>query len=78
MLSLKKEVVKKEVNGEVKHYTNYYIELELNNRVLSVAVEPKHFGQPWDSPQVRKSYTILDVISEFFKNNVDEGDNPFE
>lgn len=64
MIKLIKEIVYKEVKGEEKRYTNYILEISINNQVHNVAIMPKTFGREWTHPAVRHSFTILDLVSE--------------
>lgn len=59
-MKLLKEIVKK----NEKKYTNYILVFEVNGKPNRVPIEPKTFGKSWDSPQVRSSYFLLDLISE--------------
>lgn len=54
----------KEINkvGE-KTYTNYMLEIPVNDKTYKVAIAPKTFGRDWTHPQVRQSFTILDLAS---------------
>lgn len=63
-MKLIKQVVKKQVNGETKNYTNFILKVEVNGKHLQVAIEPKTFGRAWNHPQVREAFTILTLISE--------------
>lgn len=60
-MKLIKEVVKK----NDKKYTNYILVFEVEGKIKKVPIEPKTFGKSWDSPQVRSSYFLLDLVSEF-------------
>lgn len=64
MIKLIKEIVYKEVEGEEKRYTNYILQVNINNQVHNVAIMPKTFGRDWTHPAVRQSFTILDLVSE--------------
>lgn len=59
-MKLIKEIV---VKGE-KRYTNYKLLLDINGKKYQVAIEPKTFGKEWTHPQVRQSFTLLDLVSE--------------
>lgn len=59
-MKLIKEVVKK---GD-KKYTNFVLVFDVNGKPSRVPIEPKTFGKSWDSPQVRTSYFLLDLVSE--------------
>ncbi len=63
-MKLIKEVVYKEVNGVNKRYTNYILELKINNKVYRVPIQPSTFGKPWTDPQVRAQFTLLDLVAE--------------
>lgn len=63
-MKLIKEVVYKEVDGVKKRYTNYILELKVNNKVYCVHIQPSTFGKPWTDPQVRAQFTLLDLVAE--------------
>jgi len=63
-MKLIKEVVYKEKNGEKKRYTNYILELFINDKAYRVPVQPSTFGKAWTDPQVRAYFTLLDLVSE--------------
>jgi len=63
-MRLIKEINIKEINGIEKRYTNYKLLLDINGKNYSVAIEPKTFGKEWSHPQVRQSFTLLDLVSE--------------
>lgn len=58
------KLIKKVVKKDGKRYTNYYVEFILNDKVLRVGIEPKRYGKDWSDPQVRSSFTILDLLAE--------------
>ena len=62
-MKLIKQVVTKKNGKEVKRYTNYMVETEINDKVYRVAIEPKTFGRDWTHPATRQSFTILDLIA---------------
>lgn len=54
----------KEINkvGE-KTYTNYVLNILINSKTYKIAIMPKTFGKDWTHPQVRQSFTVLDLVS---------------
>lgn len=70
-MKLIKEVVYKEVDGVKKRYTNYILELEINNKTYRVPIQVSTFGKSWNDPQVRAQFTILDLVAEL---KIDKGD----
>lgn len=64
MIKLIKEIVYKEIEGVEKRYTNYILQVNINDQVHNVAIMPKTFGRVWTHPAVRQSFTILDLVSE--------------
>lgn len=63
-MKLIKEVVYKEVKGEKKRYSNYILELKINDKSYRVPIQPSTFGKPWTDPQVRAYFTLLDLVAE--------------
>lgn len=63
-MKLIKEINVVKIKGEQKRYTNYKLLLDINGKTYSVAIEPKTFGKEWTHPQVRQSFTLLDLVSE--------------
>lgn len=59
-MKLIKQIVKK----NNKKYTNYMLEFNVNGKIKTVPIEVKTFGKSWDSPEVRSSYYLLDLVSE--------------
>lgn len=70
MIKLIKEVVYK----EKKRYTNYILEISINNKTHNVAIMPKTFGREWTHPAVRHSFTILDLVSELKLSNTEKAE----
>ena len=64
MIKLIKEIVYKKVKNEDKRYTNYILEIKINDKIHNVPIMPKTFGKEWTHPAVRHSFTILDLVSE--------------
>lgn len=71
-MKLIKEVVYKEVNGDKKRYSNYILELTINDKSYKVPVQPSTFGKAWTDPQVRAYFTLLDLVAEIKVNKPDE------
>ncbi|MEM0173886.1 MAG: hypothetical protein QXI16_05205, partial [Sulfolobaceae archaeon] len=61
----------KDVNGEKKRYTNYILELLINDKTYRVPVQPSTFGKPWTDPQVRAYFTLLDLVADV---KIDKGE----
>lgn len=60
-MKLLKEVVRK---GD-KKYINYVLVVPLNNdKSARIPIEVKTFGKSWDSPSIRRAYSILSLVSE--------------
>jgi len=69
-MKLIKEINIKEVKGgEKKRYTNYMLLFDINGKKYKVAIQPKTFGKEWTHPQVRQSFTLLDLVSELVVND---------
>ena len=66
-----KQVVYKDVDGKQKRYTNYILELEINEKNYKVPIQPSTFGKAWTDPQVRAYFTLLDLVAEL---NIDKKD----
>lgn len=71
-MKLIKEVVYKEVKGENKRYSNYILELTINDKKYRVPVQPSTFGKPWTDPQVRAYFTLLDLVADVKVNKQEE------
>lgn len=63
-MKLIKQIVKKQIKGENKSYTNYYLEITVAGKTYRVAIQPKTFGRNWTHPAVRQSFTLLDIMAE--------------
>lgn len=59
-MKLLKEIV---VKGD-KRYTNYVLQVRINNKNYKVPIMPKTFGRDWTHPSVRQNFTLLDLMSE--------------
>lgn len=59
MIRLEKEIVIK----DDKRYTNYILIGKVNNKEYRIGIMPKTYGREWTHPQVRQSFTILDILS---------------
>ncbi len=59
-----KEVVNKET-GEIKRYTNFYLEVVLNGNKINVPIQPVNFGEKSN----RSNYHILRLASKEVINN---------
>jgi hypothetical protein len=66
LVRIKKTVVTN-VNGEEvkKHFTNFYLEIEINGQVTSVPIQPVQFGkEEKHRAQTRKNYQIMELASK--------------
>lgn len=52
-----------------KRYTNYKLCIDVNGKNYQIAIEPKTFGKEWNHPQVRQSFTMLDLVAEVVIKN---------
>lgn len=71
-MKLIKEVVYKEVNGQNKRYSNYILELTINDKNYRVPIQPSTFGKPWTDPQVRAYFTLLDLVADIKVDKPDD------
>lgn len=71
-MKLIKEVVYKEVGDTKKRYTNYILELQINDKTYRVPIQISTFGKSWNDPQVRAQFTILDLVAELKLEKGDE------
>lgn len=58
------KLIKEVVKVDDKRYTNYILVITINGQSKRVAIQPKTFGKAWNDPQVRATYTVLDLVSE--------------
>ena len=73
-MRLFKKINTKEVKEDgktiTKHYTNFYLEVEMEGQKKKIAIQPVNFGKD----QNRKNYNVLSMCSELLKDE----ENPFE
>ena len=52
-------------NEVVRHYTNFYLLIEINDQVTYVPIQPVNFGKlDKHKAQVRKNYQIMELASK--------------
>ena len=67
LVRIKKTVVTKNEKGEEvkKHFTNFYLEIEINGQVTSIPIQPVQFGkEEKHRAQTRKNYQIMELASK--------------
>jgi len=67
LIRIKKTVVTKNEKGEEvkKHFTNFYLAIEINGQAINVPIQPVQFGkEEKHKAQTRKNYQIMELASK--------------